>query len=159
MFNFLTCSRIYWNGGRRKSSTVAKGYINESLHHKQEIHKKITKSIALKTINDGITDKNIYQIKSSSESQIIIRGHQPKPSIATTSFKNVNLESADENRQPNVYDGFLYNEFSSLTSTQNAICGSPSKKRNKTKTEESFSVKNDNGNISFVTINIHNHNN
>ena len=52
--------------GGWKSSTVAEGYINESLHHKQEIHKKITKSIALKTINDGITDKNNYQIKSSS---------------------------------------------------------------------------------------------
>ena len=77
----------------------------------------------------------------------------------------MNLESADENRQPNVDDGFLDNELRSLTSTQNATCGSPSKKRNKKETEESFSVKNDNGNISFnfenfnVTINIHNHNN
>ena len=107
-------------------------------------------------------DKNNYQIKSSSERQIINRIHQPEPSIANTSFKNVNLESADENRQPNVDDGFIDSKFHSLTSTQSS---SPSKKRNKKETEESFSVKNDNGNISFnfvncyVTINIHNHNN
>ena len=108
--------------GGWESSTVAKGYINGSLHHKQEIHKRITKPIALKSINGGITDKNNYQIKSSSEPQIINRVHQPKPSIANTSFKNVNLESADENRQPNVDDGFLDNEFRGLTSTQNATC-------------------------------------
>ena len=47
--------------GGWKSSTVAEGCINESLHHKQEIHKKITKSIALKTINDGITDNSILR--------------------------------------------------------------------------------------------------
>ena len=85
--------------GGWKSSTVAESYINKSLHDKQEIHKKIIKSIALKTINDGVTDKNNYQIKSSSEPQIINRVHKPKPSITTTSFKNVNLESADESRQ------------------------------------------------------------
>ena len=129
--------------GGWKSSTVAEGYINESLHHKQEIPKKITKSIALKTIN---------------------RVHPLKPSIASTFFKNVNVESADKNKQSNVDDAFLDNEFYSLTSTQNATCGSPSKKRNKKETEESVSVKNDNGNISInlencnVTINIHNHN-
>ena len=82
-----------------KLSTVAEGYINESLHHKQEIHKEITNSIALKTNNDGITDKNNYQIKSSSEPRNINRVHQPKPSIASTSFKNVNVESADKNKQ------------------------------------------------------------
>ena len=65
------------------------------------INKKFeNKSIALKTINDGITDKNNYQIEYSSEPHIINRVHQPKLAIATTSFKNVNLESADENRQP-----------------------------------------------------------
>ena len=117
---------LKWHGVW-KSSTVAEGYINESLHHKQEIHKKITKSIALKTINAGITHKNHYQIKSSSEPQIINRVHQPKPSIATSSFKNVNLESADEKRQPNVDNDFLDNKCCSLTSTQNATCGSPSK--------------------------------
>ena len=111
--------------GGWKLPTVAEGYINESLHHKQEIYKKITKSIALKTINDGITDKNNYQIKSSSEPQNINRVHEPKPSIATTSVKNVNLDSADENKQPNVDDAFLDNEFHRLTSTQNATCGSP----------------------------------
>ena len=79
-------------------------------------------------------------------------------------MKNVNLESADENKQPNVDDAILDNEFHSLTSTQNATCGSPSKKRNKKETEESISFKNDNGNNSFnfencnVTINIHNYN-
>ena len=150
--------------GGWKSATVAKGYINESLHHKQEIHKKITKSIALKTISDGITDKNNYQIKSSSEPRNINRVHQPKPSIAGTFSKNINVESAGKNKQLNVDDAFLDNEFHSLTSTQNATCGSPSKKRNEKETEESVSVKNDNGNISIilencnVTINIHNHN-
>ena len=109
-----------------------------------------------------MTDKNVlknskhsennYQIESSSKAQIINRVNQPKPSIAI-SFENFNLESADENRQPNVDDGFLDNEFRSSTSTQNATSGSPLKKRNKKvdykETEESFSVKSDNGNISF----------
>ena len=42
--------------GGWKSSTVAEDYINESLHHKEEFHKKITKSIVLKTIDVRMTD-------------------------------------------------------------------------------------------------------
>ena len=152
--------------GGWKSSTVAEGYINESMNHKEQIHKKITKSIVLKPTEVVVADNHIpqcdNQVASTSGAEITV--DQPKKSV-TVSLKRTRFDSEgrDDDNEPHAED-----EFYRLTETQQATCGSPLKKRRQNsdeKSEQSFTIESSDKNISFhfnncnVTINVHNHHN
>ena len=80
--------------GGWKSSTVAEGYINESMNHKEQIHKKITKSIILKPTEVVVADNHIpqcdNQVASTSEAEITV--DQPKKSVIV-SLKRTRFDS------------------------------------------------------------------
>lgn len=85
--------------GGWKSSTIAEGYIYDSMNHKDDIHKKITKSIILKPTKVVMVERNVFQSKnqavSTSEERITV--DLPEKS-ATTLLKKSRADSVNREK-------------------------------------------------------------